>query len=159
MSDLPLQILFRDLFRFIFVHWKSCYQINAKYSFCMFVYLFGCFFIFCFLFFFCFCVCVPLRVFVFGFVFTISLELCLFVFFSFFFFLTIQLAGSCCSRQRSGLRLRWESRVQDTGPPENSQSQGILIGESSPRGLISKPRPSSMQMPTGSISECLTLNN
>ena len=30
---------------------------------------------------------------------------------------------------------RWESQVQDTGPPEASQPHVILIGESSPRDL------------------------
>ena len=31
--------------------------------------------------------------------------------------------------------LRWESWVQDSGPPENSWPQGILISKSSPRGF------------------------
>ena len=31
--------------------------------------------------------------------------------------------------------LRWESRVQDTGPPETSRPQLISIGKSSPRDL------------------------
>ena len=31
--------------------------------------------------------------------------------------------------------LRWESQVQDTGPPETSQPQEISIGKSSPRDL------------------------
>ena len=31
--------------------------------------------------------------------------------------------------------LRWESRVQDTGPPETSRLHVILNGESSPRDL------------------------
>ena len=80
------------------------------------------FFSFCFVLFF---VCMRVHV-------------CVSLYVSFFFFLffhAMWLAGSCNSRQASGLHLRWESRIQDTGPPENSQPQGILIGESCPRGL------------------------
>ena len=36
--------------------------------------------------------------------------------------------------------LRWESRVQDIGPPETSQAQIISIGESSPRDLCLKAK-------------------
>ena len=51
------------------------------------------------------------------------------------------LAGCVADRVlvlRPGVRpepLRWDSRVQDIGPPENSQPHVILISENSPRDL------------------------
>ena len=49
---------------------------------------------------------------------------------------------------RLGIRavpLRWESQVQDIGPPETSQLHVISNGENLPEISISTPRPSSIQ--------------
>ena len=43
--------------------------------------------------------------------------------------------------------LRWESQVQDIGPPETSQLHVISNGENLPEISISTPRPSSTQQP------------
>ena len=51
-----------------------------------------------------------------------------------------------------------ECRVQNSRPPENSQAQGILFGESSQGGLYLNTRPSSTQLPAASNSGHLTLN-
>ena len=45
------------------------------------------------------------------------------------------LTGSWCSSRVSRLSLRWDSQVQDTGPPETSWPHVISIGESSHRDL------------------------
>ena len=50
--------------------------------------------------------------------------------------------------------LRWESQVQDTGPPEDSQPHGILISESSPRGLHLNTN--TQLHPTASKLQCWT---
>ena len=62
------------------------------------------------------------------------------IIFFFLFFLSFLL--SCVADRvlvlQPGVRpepLRWESQVQDTGPPETSWPQGISIGKSSPRDL------------------------
>ena len=46
--------------------------------------------------------------------------------------------------------LRWESRVQDIGPPETSQLHVISNGKNHPEISISAPRPSSTQRPANS---------
>ena len=70
------------------------------------------------------------------------------IIFFFLFFLSFLL--SCVADRvlvlQPGVRpepLRWESQVQDTGPPETSWPQGISIGKSSPRISISTLRSSS----------------
>ena len=65
----------------------------------------------------------------------------IYLFLSFFFFLPF-LLNRVADRVlvlQLGVRpepLWWESRVQDTGPPETSRLQVISIGERSPRDLL-----------------------
>ena len=49
---------------------------------------------------------------------------------------------------------RWESRVQDTGPPETSQPHGISFSESSPRDLRLNDK--TQLHPTTSKLQCWT---
>ena len=62
------------------------------------------------------------------------------MFFCLFFlpFLLSRVADRVFLVLRPGFRpepLRWESRVQDIGPPETSRTHIISVGESSPRDL------------------------
>ena len=45
---------------------------------------------------------------------------------------------------------RWESQVQDIGPPETSGPHVISIGDSSPESSVPRLRPSSTQRPASS---------
>ena len=116
----------------MFVHLFGCSLLFVFSSLCVCVWVGGCV---------CFLVCFCL----FGFAFTI----CLAVFFvcSFSFSFLFPFLPHCAAYRVLVLQIgvgaetpRWESRVQDIGPPENSQPQGILIGKSSPRGLHLNPK-------------------
>ena len=86
------------------------------------------------------------------------LEFRLFFFFSFSFFLPFLLshAAGRVLVLWPGVRpepLRWEGRVQDTGPPETFQPHVISIGESSPRDLHLNTNTQLHQRPASSSAE------
>ena len=70
------------------------------------------------------------------------------IFLSFFLPFTLSRVDDRVFALWQGIRavhLRWESQVQDTGPPEMSQLHVISNGENNPEISISTPRPSSTQ--------------
>ena len=116
------------------------------------------------------CVCFFMWFCLFSFAFTICFEvlyvlflnflLFLFVCFSFFFlpFLPCCVAGKVLLHQ-PGVGPeppRWESRVQDVGPPETSWPHRILISESAPRDFCLKTK--TQLQPRTSRLQCWTPN-
>ena len=55
--------------------------------------------------------------------------------------------------------LRWESRVQDIGPPETSQPHVISISKTSPRDLYLNAKTQLTQRPASSSAGCPMPNN
>lgn len=145
------------------------------YGFLFFWLLFFFFFGFCFYsFFFCVeCVSFFLCPCLFSAAFTIFLRfslsflfffVCLFVFFFSIFlcylsFLFLSVRGLCMLQPGVRLNLRrWETQIEDAGPPENFWAHGILISKSSPKDLPLSKRPGPTQRPGNSSSGHLTPN-
>ena len=84
-----------------------------------------------------------------------------FIYLFFFFLFVLAFLLSCVADRvlvlQPGVRpepLRWESWVQDIGPPETSRPHVISIGKSFPEISISTLRPSSTQRPASSSAGC-----
>ena len=148
-----VSLVFNDCFHF-WVPWFVCSLVFCfcfcfSFSVCFFVsvclVLFSSFVLgfglsVCFLssFFLCVCCCWCLIVFLFA----VCLGFCLFVWFLCLFFSFLFLWPCCMACgflvPQPGVGpgpTGWELRVQDSGPPENSWPQGILIGMHSPEGI------------------------
>ena len=145
-----------------YYHWWICLLLWLLSTF-IYIYIFS-FFSFCE----CVCVCFFVWFCLYSFAFTIcprvlSLCFCFLVCFSFSIssFLLSYVAGRVLVHQPGvGPETpRWESRIQDIGPPETSQLNIISTGGSSPEIFVSTLRPSSTQQPARSSAGHHMQNN